>query len=170
MGTDYVSLFDKQLADSIVAMDHDEFSAFYARAIDRIRHGRFGEFLVDDVANAGGLAAYLARNSFVGFRCQVAFCLAEDAEELRLDYWGCYAEVFASPPEGAVSALQYNPEENEEQFILLEVAHVDRMLMSLDSHAHELTVMDAAAVGRLRWMRDRCRANPNLRVAYYFDF
>lgn len=46
-------------------------------------------------------------------------------EEIYLDYWGCYAEVFDGHPEGSISSLDYLPGQEEEIFLLLRPDHVD---------------------------------------------
>src|ERR1044071_7676795 len=82
MGTDSVQLFDKALADRMLAEGDDPLAAL-------------GD------------------------------------EEIYLDYWGCYAEVFDGHPEGSISSLDYLPDEEDETFLLLRPEHVDRMIKSL---------------------------------------
>ena len=71
--------------------------------------------------------------------------LAQDfafgVEEILLDYWGCYPEVFGDHPEGSISSLDYLPDEEEERFLLLRPEHVDKMILSLREHLSDLRVM-----------------------------
>ena len=121
MGTDSVQLFDKVLADRMLAEGRDPLVAL------------------------------------------------ED-EEIYLDYWGCYAEVFEGHPEGSTSSLDYLPDEEEETFLLLRPDHVDRMIKSLHEHREDLSIMDKGQLAELEKWRDFCAANPNYMVAYMFDF
>ena len=91
-------------------------------------------------------------------------------EEIYLDYWGCYAEVFDGHPEGSISSLDYLPDEEEETFLLLRPDHVDRMIKSLREHSDDLSIMDEEQIGKLEKWRDFCAANPNYMVAYFIDF
>jgi len=121
MGTDSVKLFDKALADRMLAEGRDPLVAL-------------GD------------------------------------EEIYLDYWGCYAEVFDGHPEGSISSLDYLPDEEEETFLLLRPDHVDRMVRSLNEHRDDLNIMDKEQLEKLERWRDFCAANPSQMVAYIFDF
>ena len=121
MGTDSLKLFNKTLADQILATGHDPLSAF-------------GD------------------------------------EEIFLDYWGCYAEVFDGHPEGSISSLDYLPEEEDETFLLLRPDHVDQMVRSLYNHLDNLSVMNKGQIEKIERWRDFCIANPNYMVAYLFDY
>src|SRR5918911_2094222 len=100
MGTDSVKLFDKTLADRMLAEGRDPLVAL-------------GD------------------------------------EEIYLDYWGCYAEVFDGHPEGSISSLDYLPDEEDETFPLLRSDHVDRMIKSLHEHRDDLSIMDNEQIDKL---------------------
>ena len=91
-------------------------------------------------------------------------------EEIHLDYWGCYDEVFDGHPEGSISSLDYLPGEEEETFLLLRPDHVDRMIKSLYEQVDDLSIMDKAQIEKVERWRDFCAANPSHMVAYMFDF
>ena len=91
-------------------------------------------------------------------------------EEIHLDYWGCYAEVFDGHPEGSISSLDYLPGEAEETFLLLRPNHVDQIVKSLSEHMDDLSIMDKERVRKVERWRDFCAANPGYMVAYLFDF
>jgi len=91
-------------------------------------------------------------------------------EFIYLDYWACYAEVFhASNPEGTISCVDLIPEMLEENFILLNAQHIDEMLVSLQEHRDELTVMTKDSIDKLATWRDICQKNQRYLVAYHFD-
>ncbi|MGC3996831.1 MAG: hypothetical protein QM767_04575 [Anaeromyxobacter sp.] len=94
------------------------------------------------------------------------FCL--EGEDVRLDYWGCYPEVFSGEPEGAVSSLELLPGSEEERFLVLRPSHVDEILRSLREHAHELTVMSPMQIEAVARLRDA--AETGQPVVYCFDF
>ena len=96
--------------------------------------------------------------------------IALGAEEIHLDYWGCYAEVFDGHPEGSISSLDYLPGEEEEAFLLLHPDHVDQMVKSLYEHVDDLSIMNKEQIGKIERWRDFCAANPSHMVAYMFDF
>jgi hypothetical protein len=121
MGTDSLKLFDKTLADQMLAMGRDPF-------------------------------------------------IAMGDEEIHLDYWGCYSEVFDGHPEGSISSLDYLPDEEEETFLLLRPDHVDQIVKSHYNHMDDLSIMDKEQVGKVERWRDFCIANPGHMVAYLFDF
>ena len=120
MGTDSVQLFDKALADRMLAEGGDPLIAL------------------------GG-------------------------EEIYLDYWGCYAEVFDGHPDGSISSSAYLPDEEDETFLLLRPEHVDQMIKSLYEHRDGLSIMDNEQIEKLERWKDFCAANPSHRVAYMFD-
>jgi hypothetical protein len=121
MGTDSLKLFNKTLADRILATGHEPPSAF-------------GD------------------------------------EELFLDYWGCYAEVFDGRPDGSISSLDYLPDEEEETFLLLRPDHIGQIIRSLRDHLDDLNIMDKEKIDKVESWKEYCRANPDYWIAYLFDF
>jgi hypothetical protein len=98
-----------------------------------------------------------------------SLCLS--SEEIRLDYWGCYAEAFrCSDPTGSIPDRELFPNRQEQRWLLLLPQHVDTMLTSLEAHRHEVTVMTEADISLLREWRRRCSVDPSFMVAYFFDY
>lgn len=125
MGTDSARLFNREIADRILATHPDEPELIHELAFSK--------------------------------------------DEILMDYWGCYARVFAGHPAGSISSLDYLPEQQEEIFLLLRSEHVDQMIKSLREHANDLTVMDEQQIARLEQWRDLCATDHNYLVAYEFD-
>jgi len=154
MGTDRIRLFDKRLGDRILAMD---------------QHGLL-EFLKDKV-DADAVHGFFAGDYTMP---QVKSLVIQDVafgnEEILIDYWGCYAKVFAGHPAGSISSLDYLPDEQEETFLLLRAEHVAQMTASLRAHMDDLSVMDAKQIEKIEEWQALCAANPNYWVAYQFDF
>jgi hypothetical protein len=144
MGTDRAKLFNKALADQILAMER------------------------------GQLTSFLERNGGSAFDVELRADIAQDFafgdEEIYLDYWGCYAHVFDGHPEGAISSLDYLPDQEEEIFLLLRPEHVDQMIESLHDHEDDLRVMDKGDIERLERWRDFCASDTSYMVAYLFDY
>jgi hypothetical protein len=178
MGTDSIRLFNKQLADSIMGMHYVEFTDFLKERITSLKRIDFprsaflyeienaDEFNADHFDRTGFLQrAFEERENLV-----IDLCLSE--EEVYLDYWGTnYGAFDATVPEGAIPIEEFLPSFEEESFLLLlEPTHIEIILRSLERHRDELTVMDDDAIERLREMKDRCTNNPEMTVAYIFDF
>lgn len=91
-------------------------------------------------------------------------------EELPLDYWGCYAEVFDGHPDGSISSLDYLPDQEEETFLLLRPDHVGQIVRSLRDHLDDLSIMDKEKIDKVESWKEYCSTNPDYLVAYVFDF
>jgi hypothetical protein len=177
MGTDYVRLFNKKLADAILAMDVGSLTQFLEDNIGTLRSKRlnYSPIVFDLETEGGSIADSLGRllstdYTLTGLKTEIALDFAFGDEEIYLDYWGCYAENLADDLDGAISCLDFLPDEEEEHFILLRPKHVDRMLRSLREHSGELRVMDKEDVEKLARWRDFCAANPDYMIAYQIDF
>jgi hypothetical protein len=97
--------------------------------------------------------------------------LCMSSEEIRLDYWGCYAEAFrCADPTGSIPDRELFPNRREQRWLLLLPHHVGTMLESLEAHRHEVTVMTDTDISLLRKWRHRCLADPGFMVAYFFDY
>lgn len=147
MGTDSIKLFNKALADRILAMDQDELIRFLGDAS-----------LLDPEFTLSPMKSPIV--------CEYAF----GNEEILIDYWGCYAAVFAGHPEGSISSLDYLPGEEEETFLLLRPEHVEMMIKSLREHSDDLTIMNADEIDKVEEWKAFCAANTGYFVAYLFDF
>ena len=144
MGTDRARLFNKEIADSIVATRPDALGKFLDESLEGLTISELKSTLVQN--------------------------LAFSDDEILLDYWGCYAHVFAGHPDGSISSLDYLPEQQEEVFLLLRSEHVEQMIRSLREHVDDLTVMDEQQIAKLEQWRDQCRTDHKFFVAYEFDF
>jgi hypothetical protein len=89
-------------------------------------------------------------------------------EEIFLDYWGRYEQVFAERPEGSISSRELLQPEEEGTFLLLRSEHVGRIIKSLYSHIDELSVMTKEQLGVLEEWKSLSLANHQHMVAYIF--
>jgi hypothetical protein len=181
MGTDRVRFFDKGIADRVLAMDREALEAFVSENLETLRaNDGYASTLLyvmdkEGVSVREAVERLLAEiptkpreRAFVELRADVALDAALGADEIAVDYWGCYVETLMSA-KGMLSCIDYLGWE-EEVFLLLGPEHVDLMLASLDSHGSELTIMRPEHVAHFRRWRDACAANPSHRVAYFLDF
>ena len=177
MGTDSVKLFNKALADQIMAMEQGPLVHFLEENIDTLKQKAFNlSLIVFEMKQNGGSVSdavgnlLLGEQTFTDLRADVAQDFAFADEAIYLDYWGCYSHVFSGHPEGSISSLDYLPNQIEEIFLLLRPEHVDQMIKSIHEHADDLRVMKPADIERLEEWRDLCAADPRYMVAYHFDF
>jgi hypothetical protein len=177
MGTDSVKLFNKALADQILAMEQASLVHFLKENIETLKQKAFTiSLIVFEMKENGGSVSDAVGNllsgeqTFANLRADVAKDFGFSDEEIYLDYWGCYSHVFSGHPEGSISSLDYLPNQVEEIFLLLRPEHVDQMTKSLHEHADDLRVMKAVDIERLEEWRDIGAADPGFMVAYHFDF
>jgi hypothetical protein len=90
-------------------------------------------------------------------------------EEIFLDYWGLYEQVFAERPDGSISSRELLQPEGEGTFLLLRSEHVDRIIKSLYSHIDELSVTTKEQLVTLEKWRSLSLANHQHLVAYIFN-
>ena len=186
MGTDYIQLFNKGLADQILAMDRDSLTKFLEEKLSSYKNKRsigYNPVFSDLGYNGGSVSDAVERllsseYNLPQLRESIAVDFAFrdsafDNEQISVDYWGCWAEIFGTCPEGSVSGFEYSanhpPEQNEEGFVLLKPEHLDQMIKSLYEHFDELKIMREVEVKRVVELRDICNANPDYWVAYWFD-
>ena len=82
-------------------------------------------------------------------------------EDLYLDYYGCWIEVFRDEPEGIITSTEYLHEtKGEVWFTLLQPNHVDQIIESLRKHMNELTIMSQTGVEKVIQFRNYCVTNP----------
>jgi hypothetical protein len=101
---------------------------------------------------------------------------------LYVDYWGCYAEVFAGgDPSGAVTweaftDPMHGPESSSKEpagasgCYLLTDENVDSIICSLEAHRSEVKIMNDEQIAQLKAWRDFCRKFPGFCVLYQIDF
>ncbi|MDX6693073.1 MAG: hypothetical protein QOF02_676 [Blastocatellia bacterium] len=90
-------------------------------------------------------------------------------EEIFLDYWGCYEQVFSERPRGSISSRELLQPEEEGTFLLLRSEHVDRIIKSLTGHIAELSVMTKEHLNTLEQWKSLSLANHRHMVAYIFN-
>jgi hypothetical protein len=125
------------------------------------------------------LAAGLSLASGAAEVQEASEAIAEKAafgeEKVELDGRAGLDAVFhGQPPAGAVSSLVVFPSAGLERYLLLGPAHLDRLLEAL-RHQRAAgggaggAAMTDAQVRLLARFRDRCAADPGLRVAYLYE-
>jgi hypothetical protein len=172
MGADRLCLFDKSLCDEIVGLEGAGMADFVERYLSRL--GEFSIFRCgfDSSVPAGTRLSELTQGGDTEDSLRITLvhelCMLKPA--ITLDYWGCYIEAFhgVNPP-GAISDLLLFPQQPEETFLLLRAGHLDQILLSLDDHADELSIMTADTVQQVREWRDFCGKHTDRMVAYLFD-
>jgi hypothetical protein len=177
MGTDSIHLFNKELADKILAINQADLVSFLNENLAVLQQKPFvlTSVLYEMEESGDSLAVVVERLlaneiTFDRLRSDVAQDFGSGDERIPVDYWGCYAEVFAGHPEGSISSLDYLPDEEEETFLLLLPEHVGQMVKSLREHADDLRIMSTATIDRLEEWQRFCVANPGYWVAYEIDF
>lgn len=90
-------------------------------------------------------------------------------EEIFLDHWGLYEQVFDERPRGSISSRELFQPEDEGTFLLLRSEHVDRIIKSLNSHIDELRIMTKEQLTTLERWKSLSLANHRYMVAYIFN-
>jgi len=177
MGTDSIKLFNKTLADQILAMERQSLTRFLEENIGVLKQKDFtlSSVLYEMEQSGGSVSDAVERlisgeYTLTGLKIEAIQDFAFGDEEIYLDYWGCYAEVFDGRPEGSISSVEYLPDQEEKTFLLLRLDHVDQMIRSLYNHINDLSVMDEEKIKKIEKWRSFCAANPDYIVAYMFDF
>src|SRR5689334_16516495 len=155
MGTDYIKLFNKHLADQLLIMDLDSLTRFIEENISILREKEDGIgyscllCVVDETDSSvkESLNHLLSTDySFTDLRRNIALDFAFGEEDVYLDYYGCWVEVFRDEPEGIIHSTEYLHEtEGELWFTLLKPSHVDQIIQSLRKHLDDLTIMNQTA-------------------------
>jgi hypothetical protein len=104
---------------------------------------------------------------------EISSCLplrrAWGEEEIVLDYWGCYDQVFDERPHGSISSRELLQPEEEGTFLLLRSEHVDQIIKSLYNHIDDLSVMTKEQLSTLEKWKSLSLANHRHMVAYIFN-
>jgi hypothetical protein len=176
MGTDSITLFNKSVADKLLAMDQVSLTRYLEENIEVLKRRKFRYSPVVLEMNQSGSSVseaveVLSKSCTLNaLKAALVRDFALGDEEIYLDYWGCYAAVFDGHPDGSISSLTYLPDEIEETFLLLQPNHVGQMIESVYLHLDELRVMDRQKIKRVEEWRDYCIADSSYLVAYLFDF
>jgi hypothetical protein len=177
MGVDYLKRFDWGLAARIQRMSAVELSGLLAERLPAWCAGGRRPF-----SDALDLAARTARPvgeivdgllaegcTLTELRNDAVHDLCLQGEDVPLDAWGSWAEVFLDRPGDVLSSLDVLPGSDEELFLLLRPQHVDTVLRSLREDAHELATRSPSKLEAIARLRDTCASRPGLLVAYCFD-
>ena len=176
MGTDRARLFNRAIADRILAMDQAELTRFVDNNLvvfsrKSLVINPIGSLATEVGSVTVAVEELLATDYTLStLRSDVALDFAFGDEELLIDYWGCYAANFAGHPAGSISSLDYLPDQEEEIFLLLRPEHVGQMIRSLREHIHDLRIMSDERIQQLEEWQVLCEANRDYLVAYEFDF
>lgn len=90
-------------------------------------------------------------------------------EEIFLDYWGRYEQVFDKRPAGSVSSQELFQPEAEGVFLLLRSEHVGEIIKALRKHSDELRVTTLEQLDTLERWESLSLANHRHMVAYIFS-
>jgi hypothetical protein len=90
-------------------------------------------------------------------------------EEIFLDEWGCFEQVFGARPSGSISSRDLLQSEAEGTFLLLRAEHVEQIIEALRNHLGELRVTTGGQLDTLEKWRDLSLANHRHMVAYIFN-
>jgi len=180
MGTDFLRLFNKSLADRIIQMDQRGLARYVENNLyilkekdeDHVLHSSIVYVMGrDNIPVNEAIKRLLREQPFRELKVGVALDFAFGEEWILLDYWGCYAHVFSKgAPTGSVSCRKYFPGDSECSFLLLKPEHVDRIIKSLKQHLNDLPVMKKEGVARVEYFREFCLGHPDHWVSYEFDF
>src|SRR5438067_13672555 len=101
MGTDSIKLFNKTLADQILSMERESLTRFLEANIGSLKQKGFTFNAALYVAEQSDSSVSDAverllsdEYTLTGLKTEIAQDFAFGDEEIYLDYWGCYAEVF----------------------------------------------------------------------------
>ena len=182
MGTDSIQLYNKKLSDQILGMNRSALTLFLESHFDVLKNieetsafsycGLVSEMKEHKYSLVNAIKEILKETKLKDFKIRVAFDFCFSSEVTYLDYWGCYVHVFREgEPKGSIPSNKYLGEK-EYDFLLLQPAHVDRMIKSLKEHADDLPVMKRMKTGidRVEYFRDFCLGHPDYWVAYRYDF
>jgi hypothetical protein len=90
-------------------------------------------------------------------------------EEIFLDSWGRYDQVFNERPAGSISSQELLQPESEGTFLLLRSEHVGKIIDALRSHLDELQVTSRKQLDTLAKWKSLSLANHRHLVAYIFN-
>jgi hypothetical protein len=181
MGTDSVKLFNKMLSDRILGMTKSKLIRYVEENLESLNEmkksgGFVHSIVLFELNERGGSVAEAVerliaeKNTLEQLKDELIHDFAFGVEEVHLDYWGCYAEVFTEgDPKGSLSSVKYFGYE-EEMYLFLKPPHVDRMIRSLKQHLDDMRIMGKAEIERLEYFRDFCVRHSGYWVAYIFDF
>ena len=173
MGADWVCLFDKRLCDKILSLSSANIQSFVDSHLSELRWSsefkcRFAEDVPANVRvkqlREQGLTDEALKADLVDHLCVIS-------DDLTVDYWGCYAEVFSSgDPPGSIPDYRIFPHIKEQRYVLLRPEHVEQMLASLEEHRPEVQVMQEGQLRQLRDWKTRCVEDSGHMVAYFYDY
>src|SRR5215470_13924221 len=139
MGTDSAKLFNKTLSDRILGMTKSKLIRYVEENLEVLKEvEKSGGFVYSvvlfDLNERGGSVAEAVerliaeKNTLESLKVELIHDFAFGVEEIYLDYWCCYAEVFTEGnPKGSLSSEKYLGDEDG-MYLFLKPPHVDRMI------------------------------------------
>lgn len=172
MGADWVCLFDKHLCDEIISLASADLPAFVDSQLSALHDlSEFKCGFPQDVPASVRVAQLREQGrSDEELKADLVDHLCVSGHRLTVDYWGCYAEVFASAdPPGSIPDYRLFSHIKQQGYLLLLPEHVDRMLVSLEEHQREMRVMQEPQLSELRAWKNLCMEDSRWMVAYFYD-
>ncbi len=172
MGADWVCLFNKRLCDQIILLAPANIPAFVESHLSVLRDASEFKcgFAQDVPASVRFRKLQEQGRTYEELRAGLAEHLCVSSDRLTIDYWGCYAELFASgDPLGSIPDYKLFPHIEQQSYLLLRPEHVARMLASLEQHRQELRVMQEPQLAQLRRWKLQCVEDSGYMVAYSYD-
>lgn len=172
MGADWVCLFNRRLCDKIRVLaptDIPDFVQAHLLSLDDLSDFKCG---FDDAVPASVRFRLLQEQGRTEeqLKADLVEHLCASREKLTIDYWGCYAEVFApGDPPDSIPDYKLFPHIEQQGYLLLAPEHVDRMLAALEEHHGELQAMAEPQVSQLRQWNEQCKQDTGYMVAYFYD-
>ena len=172
MGADWVCLFNKRLCDEILSLTPTNIPAFVQLHLPALRE--FSEFKLgfeQDVPASIRLERLRKQGrTDEELKADLVDHLCVSSDRVILDYWGCYAEVFATgDPPDSIADYRIFPHIQQQGYLLLRPEHVGQMLASLEEHRRELRIMTEPQLNQLREWKMQCVEDPGYMVAYFYD-
>lgn len=173
MGADWVCVFNKRLCDQILLLSAANIASFVESHLSAL--GKFSDFKSGFEENVPASVRvnqlHEQGRTDEELKADLVDHLCVSSDDLIVDYWGCYSEVFASvDPPGSIPDYRLFPHIKEQRYLLLRPEHVGQMLASLEEHWREVQVMQEAQVFQLRQLKTLCEEDSGYMVAYFYDY
>jgi hypothetical protein len=191
VGTDFLHLLDRRRAEIIIHANESELASLVDVATGLMRPHVWANYwdakkeksvdFFPTILSAERLRVLLGNGETIEVIKEELLRELCTGGWLYVDYWGCYAEVFAGgDPPGAVTWEAFtkamHPENTSAKpdgasgCYLLTNDNVDSILRSLEEHRAEVKIMNESQIAQLKAWRDFCRKFTGFCVLYQIDF